>query len=65
MPRIRDRRLTRHITLVLTLKVIALLAMWYFFFSPAHRPAIDAGRVDDRLFPAPAANAPESRHDGT
>lgn len=36
-----QRRLGREITWVIVLKLIALFALWFAFFSPAHRPTID------------------------
>lgn len=35
------RRLGREIALVIGLKLVALFALWFAFFSPAHRPVID------------------------
>lgn len=69
--RIPDRRLGRHITVILITKVAALWLLWFLFFSPDHRPAINADAIDARIFPAaaPAMPAPsthqEPPHDGT
>lgn len=69
--RVPDRRLTRHITVILITKVAALWLLWLLFFSPDQRPVIDADAVDTRMFPAatPAMPAPPTRqeppHDGT
>lgn len=35
-------RLTRDIALVLAVKAAALVLIWFLFFSPTHRPAVDA-----------------------
>ncbi|HVI87567.1 MAG TPA: hypothetical protein VM659_04645 [Dongiaceae bacterium] len=37
----RSSRLTREIAWVIVLKVIALILLYYFFFSPSHRPETD------------------------
>jgi hypothetical protein len=35
------RRLGREIAFVIGLKLVALFALWFAFFSPAHRPVIN------------------------
>jgi len=37
----RSSRLRREIAWVIVLKVIALILLYYFFFSPSHRPETD------------------------
>jgi hypothetical protein len=37
----RSSRLRREIAWVIVLKVIALILLYYFFFSPSHRPDAD------------------------
>jgi hypothetical protein len=46
--------LRRHLTVLLLLKFAALALLWLLFFSPAHRSAVDARAVAQRL----AAGAP-------
>lgn len=60
--RIPDRRLRLHITVILIVKVAALWLLWYLFFSPDHRPVIDADALDARIFPAatPVTPAPST-----
>ncbi len=50
-------RVARDISLALLLKAAALAALYGLFFGPAHRPAIDAGRLAAHLIaPAPPAH---------
>ena len=53
-----DRRLGRHITVILITKVAALWLLWFLFFSPDQRPVVNADAVDTRMFPA----APPAMH---
>ena len=36
------RPLARELTLLVLIKVLALVLLFYFFFGPSHRPNIDA-----------------------
>jgi hypothetical protein len=42
-------RLRRGIGVTLLLKLLALLALWLLFFSPAHRFSVTPAAVDTRL----------------
>ncbi len=52
------RRLRREIGWLLLAKLGALIVLWALFFSPAHRPTIDARTTADRFA---VAQAPASR----
>lgn len=41
-PMMRHVSLRHELAVIIVLKVIALMAIWYLFFSPAHRPSTDA-----------------------
>jgi hypothetical protein len=43
------RTLRRELTWLMTLKVAALALLWWLFFSPPHRSAVD-GRAASRRF---------------
>jgi cbb3-type cytochrome oxidase subunit 3 len=50
------RTLARRIALSLLVKLLLLFAIWWFFFSPAHRPHVDASAAASRIaVPASAA----------
>jgi hypothetical protein len=51
------RRLRRGIAWTIALKLVALILLWAFFFSPAHRPEMTPERVESQLA-APADPAP-------
>jgi hypothetical protein len=62
-PRVRLRGPGRDIAVAVAVKLVALAVIYALFFSPAQRPAIDAGRVLDALTgPAPSSSdsAPNS-----
>lgn len=42
-------RLRRHLTLVIALKLIALLAIWWLFFRGELRPPADSAAVADKI----------------
>ena len=42
-------RLRRHIGRLLLVKLCLLLALFFLFFSAAHRPDIDAAGISERL----------------
>ena len=42
--RLQRSRLGRDIALALAAKLAALVLLWAFFFSPAHRPSADTAR---------------------
>ncbi|MDE2150474.1 MAG: hypothetical protein KGJ55_11755 [Gammaproteobacteria bacterium] len=44
--------LRRRVVGLLAIKLLALTALWWLFFSPTHRPAADAQTVAARLFPS-------------
>ncbi|MGD8710352.1 MAG: hypothetical protein PVF40_08190 [Ectothiorhodospiraceae bacterium] len=50
MSRIRDRRLTREVVVILTIKIAALVLIWSLFFSPEHRVDVKASDVGNHLF---------------
>jgi hypothetical protein len=41
--------LRRHLTLLLAVKLAALVLLWALFFSPAHRTAVDSDATGRRL----------------
>jgi hypothetical protein len=51
--------LRRHLTLLLAIKLAALVLLWALFFSPAHRPAVDAEAAGRQL----AVAARDGAHD--
>ncbi len=54
------RQIRRSIGWTLLVKLVALIALWTFFFSPAHRIEVTPGHVDSRLV---IDTAPESAND--
>jgi hypothetical protein len=60
--------LRRHLTLLVAVKLAALVLLWALFFSPAHRTAVDSDATGRRLAVARSSAAPapplqESAHD--
>jgi uncharacterized membrane protein len=53
------RRLRRELAGLIALKLVALALLWWLFFSPAHRAAVDADAAGRRLgvIEAPAQGA--------
>jgi uncharacterized membrane protein len=51
------RRLRRGIAWTIALKLVALILLWAFFFSPAHRAEMTAERVESQIVD-PAREAP-------
>jgi hypothetical protein len=54
--------LRRDVSLLLLFKALALALLWWLFFSPAHRPAVDPAATGRHLAlgapaPGPAAEA--------
>jgi hypothetical protein len=49
--------LSRKMTLILVIKLIALVAIYGLFFSGDHKIKVDAQRVQLQLFPADAPHA--------
>ena len=45
--------LKRHLTVLLAIKLAALVLLWALFFSPAHRTAVDGQTVGRHLAVAP------------
>ena len=43
------RRLSRELTGLIALKLVALALLWWLFFSPAHRTVVDADAAGRRL----------------
>ena len=43
------RRLSREMAALIALKLAALALLWWLFFSPAHRPVVDADAAGRRL----------------
>ena len=43
------RRLSRELAGLIALKLVALALLWWLFFSPAHRPVVDADAAGRRL----------------
>lgn len=51
------RRLHSEIMFLLGIKAVALVAIWYLFFSPAHRIQVDSEVTGERLGLTAPANA--------
>jgi type II secretory pathway component PulM len=49
------RRLSRELTALIAIKLVALALLWWLFFSPAHRTTVDADAAGRRLGVAEAA----------
>ena len=62
------RRLSRELTRLIALKLVALALLWWLFFSPAHRTTVDADAAGRRLgmtqAAAPTAAAPSGPAQG-
>jgi hypothetical protein len=62
------RRLSRELTGLIALKLVALALLWWLFFSPAHRTTVDADAAGRRLgmtqAAAPTAAAPSGPAQG-
>jgi uncharacterized membrane protein len=43
------RRLSRELAGLIAIKLVALALLWWLFFSPAHRTAVDADAAGRRL----------------
>jgi hypothetical protein len=43
------RRLSREITVLILIKAAALTLLFFLFFSPSHRPHIDADRMEQQI----------------
>jgi uncharacterized membrane protein len=56
------RRLGRELAGLIALKLVALALLWWLFFSPAHRAAVDADAAG-RRFGVSEAPAPGAAHD--
>lgn len=57
--RIRLRHpLAREIVVVLVVKVLALAALWVFFFGPAHRPDVTPETMERAILGARSAPIP-------
>ncbi len=56
------RALARHIGVVLAIKVVAILMLFLFFFSPSHRPDIDPAAMEGKfgVKGSTAANPPKA-----
>ena len=60
MPRMPQHPLVPEITLVLTIKLIVILAAALFIFSPRQRPRIDAARMQEHLIGTSTEKQPRS-----
>ena len=58
------RRLSRELTGVIALKLVALALLWWLFFSPAHRTRVDADAAGRRLGVTQAAAPTEASPPG-
>lgn len=38
------------IAIVIVCKLILIFTLWFYFFSPEHRPDIDSDKVSDKFF---------------
>lgn len=52
----RTPRLRRHLSLVIALKIIALIALWWFFFRSELRPPADSAAVATQVLDTPVSN---------
>lgn len=43
------RRLSRELTGLIAIKLVALALLWWLFFSPPHRTVVDADAIGSRL----------------
>ena len=43
-----------HMSVLLALKLVALIAIYHYFFAPAQRVHVDDARVAERILPAPS-----------
>ena len=50
-------RLSRDISVVLALKLVALALLYVLFFGPAQRVAVDSGAIEARLIGSPDSSA--------
>jgi len=48
-PTLWRRRLGRELAALIALKLVALVLLWWLFFSPAHRTVVDADGAGRRL----------------
>ena len=51
-------KLGREIAVVIACKLLFIFGLWYFFFSPEHRPEVNAGNVVLGAADAPAKANP-------
>ena len=58
MRRRRADRPLAEIVVVMALKLTALAILYWLFFGPAHRPAIDAAAIARHWFSLPAEETP-------
>lgn len=54
-----------HLGWILLVKVLALAAIWYFFFSPAQRPHVDATAAARQVLGDGAPPPPKEAPHGT
>ncbi len=48
------------IILVICLKLAVIFGIWYFFFSPSHRPSVTPDTVGNVLLGAPTETTPKT-----
>jgi type II secretory pathway component PulM len=58
-------RLSRELVALIALKFAALALLWWLFFSPAHRTAVDADAAGRRIGVAGTAARTETAPPGT
>ncbi|WP_148293538.1 cytochrome oxidase putative small subunit CydP [Azospirillum sp. B4] len=54
-PPLTGRLLLKRVLMFTALKLVLLCALFFLFFSPAHRPKVTPSAVGSALFAAPAA----------
>ena len=59
------RHLSRELAGLIALKLVALALLWWLFFSPAHRTAVDSDAAGRRLGVPQAAVTAEAASDGS
>ena len=54
----RRPRLLLEIAAVITCKLLFIFCLWYFFFSPSHRPEVTPQTMDSVIFGEAAQTTP-------
>ncbi len=57
-PMKRKPTVIAEIIIVICLKLLVIFGLWYFFFSPSHRPQVTAETVGDAIVGVQAEKTP-------